>query len=220
MGDISTKTVIVCESRLWGESLAYILSHRLGQTVDLASRTEIESTMFPPGTILVDFSAKAETGFDLVASIGARHRNSKIIAVGLSESAPNVLRLAEIGAHGYVPPTSSIEDLVDVVRAAGRGEIRCSSQITFALFLRLQQLAQKGAADTLATSGLTVREVEVTRLLSEDLSNKEIANILCLSVHTVKNHVHSILKKLGASSRVAAKRRLISLPGLGRAIAS
>jgi DNA-binding NarL/FixJ family response regulator len=218
--DTSPKTVIVCESRLWGESLAFTLGHKLGQSVVLTTPVELDSTTVTPGMILVDFCARPENGFNLIASIGARHRDSKIIAVGLLESASNVLRLAEVGAHGYVLPTSSIEDLVDVLRAVGRGEFKCSSQITFALFLRLQELSQRSTGCALATSGLTAREIEITRLLSQDLSNKEIANSLCLSVHTVKNHVHNILKKLGAGSRVAAKKRLASLPGLGTAIAS
>ncbi|SRR6266478_4880316 len=212
MDPLPAKAVVLSESRLWAESLAFALTEKWGQPVVSATPAEIELAADHPATILVDFGLKADSIFESISDLRAKNRNSKIIVVGLLESAANVLRLANVGAHGYVRPTASLEDLVNVLRAVERGEFMCSSEITFALFLRLQQLSQKDAAGVLGDAGLTARETQIARLLSEDLSNKEIANSLCLSVHTVKNHVHSILTKLGARSRVAAKRRLINLP--------
>ena len=57
---------------------------------------------------------------------------------------------------------------------------------------------------TLLPAGLTAREVEVLRLVGQGLSNAEIAEHLCISLLTVKAHMHSIYNKLAISSRVAA----------------
>jgi len=63
---------------------------------------------------------------------------------------------------------------------------------------------------------LTRRESEVLELLGRGFSNKEIANELCLSVATVKHHVHHVLEKLQLQRRAQAMRRVRDAPWLGR----
>ena len=103
--------------------------------------------------------------------------------------------------------------LIGVVEEAAAGRLLCSPAIAGALRDRLAALA---AAERLrATSGLTRREREIAPLVEQGLTNKEIAARLCIEPTTVKNHVHSILGKLGARRRgEAAARMRAQHPGL------
>ena len=80
------------------------------------------------------------------------------------------------------------------------GESVCSPRVTALLLRRLASLAADGRSDSKALA-LTQRENQVVRLLELGLSNREIAAQLCIEVATVKNHVHSLLAKLGVRRR-------------------
>lgn len=80
------------------------------------------------------------------------------------------------------------------------GESVCSARVSAILLRRLSALASHRPATT-EEMALTAREAEILRMLKLGLSNREIAEQLCIAVHTVKNHVHSLLTKLGVSTR-------------------
>jgi DNA-binding NarL/FixJ family response regulator len=106
---------------------------------------------------------------------------------------------------GFVGLDGSIADVVAAVQSAIRGELECSPRTAGMLLRRVS------AASTL--DELTRREREIMRLMTDGLSNKQIARALDIRVATVKNHVHSILGKLGVQRRgeVAAGARKGSL---------
>jgi DNA-binding NarL/FixJ family response regulator len=87
-----------------------------------------------------------------------------------------------------------------------RGEVRCSPRISGWL---LRELRHRPNISELGER-LTSREIQILRLISQGLSNKEIARELGISVATVKNHVHSVLEKLGVQSRSQAAARITS----------
>jgi len=91
--------------------------------------------------------------------------------------------------------------VVQTVLGCIRGEAACSATLTARLFDRVAALS--GAAQP-APPWLTLRELELLRLVNEGLSNKEIARTLRIGLPTVKNHVHRILEKLGVHRRSAA----------------
>ena len=81
----------------------------------------------------------------------------------------------------------------------------CSPRIARALFARLSELAQTSASSiTDEPVILSDRELEILQLIAEGWSNRQIADYLYLSPHTVKNHVHNILKKLRVQRRLEA----------------
>jgi two-component system nitrate/nitrite response regulator NarL len=127
--------------------------------------------------------------------------------LGLTESSAQVLQYAQAGAAGYVLKDDSVEDLVRRIRAACDDKALVSPEVAAALMARLAQLAHR-VPETEATgdgrSDLTPRELEVLRLISDGLSNQQIADHLVIEVGTVKNHVHSILQKLEVKSRQEA----------------
>jgi DNA-binding NarL/FixJ family response regulator len=129
---------------------------------------------------------------------------TKVLALGLTEEKKRVLRYVEAGATGYVLKDDSLDDMIETIRAAQEGKVFVSPEIAAAMVERISDLAQMFSdVENSVTddADLTPRELEVLKLIGEDLTNQQIAEELVIEVGTVKNHVHSILEKLNVSSR-------------------
>jgi DNA-binding NarL/FixJ family response regulator len=128
----------------------------------------------------------------------------RVIVLGASEdNESEIVACAEAGVAGYHMRTDSLEDLLVLMRKVAAGETLCSPRVSAILLRRLSALAsqRQPAAKELA---LTTREIQILRMLELGRSNQEIATQLSIAVHTVKNHVHSLLTKLGVSTRAEA----------------
>jgi DNA-binding NarL/FixJ family response regulator len=129
---------------------------------------------------------------------------AQVIAMGMSEDDESeIVACAEAGVAGYHLRAESLEDLLLLIRRVAAGEPSCSPRVSAILLRRLSTLAaqrQRGTEELV----LTAREAQILRMLESGQSNREIAEQLCIAVHTVKNHVHSLLTKLGVSSRAQA----------------
>ncbi|HZR59106.1 MAG TPA: response regulator transcription factor [Terriglobales bacterium] len=202
--DQTAKIAVLSKALYRAESLVFTLE-RTGIEAVVAPNPglEILSTF---GTVLIDLDWGMDNALQLTHDITALRPDVKIVLLGLIESEENVLRLAEFGGAGYTSSTSSLEELISVVQSVQRGEFACAPHITYALFSHLAELARSNAASLIEVAVLTTRERQIMHLLSKSLSNREIAKRLCLSEHTVKNHVHHILKKLGMRNRTFAVR--------------
>ena len=139
--------------------------------------------------------------------------NARLVVVGVSDSPAEILACIEAGASGYTPLDGSAEHLAETLRMVNAGETVCPPHISALLFQRIADLksqVQPMADDRL--SRLTRRELEILRLVSDGMSNKEIAVHLQLELQTVKNYVHSILEKMRVSNRREAASYFGSLP--------
>jgi DNA-binding NarL/FixJ family response regulator len=147
------------------------------------------------------------------------HRSDRLRIIrdlvrGMSSSRVVVLRVPdheaveclEAGAAAYVGESASLAALVEAIAAAARGELVCSPRIASALAQRVSALASMELPARRPLDRLSPREREVLGLIADGLTDRQIATRLCIEHRTVKNHVHRILKKLGASSRREAAR--------------
>jgi DNA-binding NarL/FixJ family response regulator len=157
-----------------------------------------------PDVVLISLDAPAKLALELTKQVARDLPRVKVLILGLLEE-EEILECVEAGAHGYVLKQESLEDLGRAIEGAMRGETLCSPRIAHTLFSRLAQLAQHppGGEDG-EPLALTARQLEILRLIAQGLSNKQIANRLMLSLHTVKNHVHSILECLNVPDRAQA----------------
>ena len=140
----------------------------------------------------------------LVENITTTDPSTDVLVLGVTEKKERVLRFVEAGASGYVAKDSSLEDLVETIRATHKGKALVSPQITAALMSRLSDYAQIFAdleTGVVENAELTPRELDVLELLGKNYSNQQIAEELVIEVGTVKNHVHSILSKLNVNTR-------------------
>jgi two-component system nitrate/nitrite response regulator NarL len=164
--------------------------------------------------VLVD--TRMIDGTDAVRELAAAAPQVKLVALAVREVEPEVIAVAEAGASAYVTPDGSMEDLASVVQSVERGEVLCSPGMAAGLFRRVATLARDRQLDPIDEK-LTVRELDVLRLIEDGRANKEIATALSIELPTVKNHVHNILEKLNVHRRTeaAARARRDGLARLG-----
>jgi DNA-binding NarL/FixJ family response regulator len=160
-----------------------------------------------PHVVLMDFHLPDGNGIDATRAIKARHPEIKVMLV--TGSADEWVFAGAIDVcDGFVDKAQPFEDLVAAVRAARRGEaVVPLDRLSEVLPLLRRRGGGRGEE-------LTRREHEVLTLMSEGLSNPAIAERLMLSIHTVRNHVQSVLLKLNAHTRLeavshATRQRLI-----------
>jgi DNA-binding NarL/FixJ family response regulator len=201
--------------KLYSDGIAHFL--RSSQAVDVLDTaaegmTTIERAVaLSPDVILLDMAL--EDSLQTSRTLSAALPRTAIVALAVPESAGYVLDCAEAGICGYVPREGSLEELLRTVIRAANGEAVCSPPIAGSLFRRVAALAATGpkASTVPPAPVLTARQTEIVALISDGLSNKQIARELCIEVPTVKNHVHAILEKLGAHTRgeaAATARRI------------
>jgi DNA-binding NarL/FixJ family response regulator len=156
---------------------------------------------------LVSVSLPEQRALELIRTIIDVSPATKVVALGLSEEADDVLKYIEAGAAGYILKDSSLSDLVEILRSTKRGEAHVSAKMAGAMIERLYSLAKMfSTVEHGITEGvrLTPREREVLQCISKGCTNQEIAALLLVEIGTVKNHVHNILEKLNVSNREEA----------------
>jgi two-component system NarL family response regulator len=155
--------------------------------------------------VLVSVGLPERSALRLTRQIADQASAVKVLALGLlEEDKEDTLRYIEAGAAGYILKDSSLDDFIQAIRLAQRGEARVSTELAGALMERLSNLARIAPAVEARLDGnarLTSREFEVLQFIGQGLTNQEIAARLVVEVGTVKNHVHNILEKLNVSSR-------------------
>lgn len=154
--------------------------------------------------VLVAAALPDNGAYRLTEGINNRHNRVKVLVIGVPDSRNAILQYVAAGASGYVLQEVSTERLLEHVRAVHDDKAIISPDIAAALMDHITELAQISSQidiDPSAYSELTPREREVLDLIAEDCSNRDIAERLFIEVGTVKNHVHSILKKLDVSNR-------------------
>lgn len=193
------RILIVVEVRLYREALARALSGRPEiEQVETVPALEASAklSVSRPHVVLAD-SAIVRSA-DLVAR--ATEVGAAVVAFAVAEDdETEVLACAEAGVAGFVARDATVEELIAALVTAGRGDVCCSPRVAGLVTRRLAHLAASRPAD--GVFNLTRREREVTALIQVGQSNKEIASSLGIETATVKNHVHSLLKKLHVRRR-------------------
>jgi DNA-binding NarL/FixJ family response regulator len=170
-------------------------------TASAAADTLKHVELLTPDIVLLDMCMT--DAFAVAKQIPRVSRGTRIIALGMPEVEAEIIACAEMGIAGYVPRGGSLDDAFEAVHAVARGEPRCSPRIAGFLFRHIANLSHtRSSADPVV--GLTAREAQILRLLQEGLSNKMISRNLGIELPTVKNHVHSLLAKLGVHRRAEA----------------
>ena len=205
---------VLSRYRYRAESVALAVAQKTGCKTRAFAHLDL-AALAAFDTILVEASPSLDSGLTWVREICARYPDAKVVLLGCAESEESIVMLAEAGASGYLVPGASFDDLIAMLESIQRGEFSCPPHITFALFSHLARLAGGATPFSPQPPVLTMRERKIVELLSCNLSNKEIAARLCISVCTAKNHVHRILKKLGLHDRSLAPQSIYFYHPLG-----
>jgi DNA-binding NarL/FixJ family response regulator len=202
------RVLLVTDVRVYRELLAAALAEQDG--IELAGSAPCDVAamavgMSEPGVVVVDTALVSVP--DGLRALATALPEARIVAVGVPDDDDAIVGLLEAGAAGYVTAEQPLPDLVAAVEAAAQGVLRCPPRLAAALARRMSALAAGTTRDTNG-NGLTPRQREIANLMAEGLSNKQIARRLSIEHATVKNHVHSILVKLGVSRRDQVATRL------------
>ena len=166
---------------------------------------ECPSTDGSVDVVLLDAGLDPSILADRIQQTNSRFPAAKVIVIGVTENAADILAGIEAGASAYTLLDSSSGHLVDTIREVYQGEVKCPPQISALLFERVASLKRQLApVPDNKMSQLTPREREILQRVSEGMSNKEISSELGLELQTVKNYVHHILEKLRVNNRRAA----------------
>lgn len=198
--------VIIAAVRLYREGLSEVLRRRgtinVVGTADSGPAGADCVRRSRPDLVLVDTATPG--GVDLLLTLREVAPGTPVVALGVVETGAEILSCIEAGAVGYVPRDGSLDDLVDTVERAGRGEAVCPPLIMAELLQRVAEVAGDGAFTAGGNDRLTSRELQVIRLIERGLTNQEIAVHLSVTLSTVKNHIHNIFEKLRIRRRAQA----------------
>jgi DNA-binding NarL/FixJ family response regulator len=166
--------------------------------------------------LLLDASSPAGQLSELLLQVRRRWPDCKALLLVPDSLADQLFGLTQLGSHGCVRENSSLDELCTAISEVLAGKPYFSPELANALFAQLNGCDQgAGWGRFVDSARLTSREQEVLRLIAwENLSNKQIARRLHVSLYTVKNHVHNIIEKLDVSDRhgavqLAQRRHLI-----------
>jgi two-component system response regulator DevR len=153
-----------------------------------------------PDLVILDIRLPDQTGVDVCRRITARWPHIRVIMLTSYTDDDLIAGAVLAGAVGYVLKQVGNEELLRAIEAVRRGEALLDPQVTQHVLQRIRQTER--LLDASAFRDLSKRELEVLHLVSQGKSNREIAEALSVSEKTVRNHVSSLLSKLGLNNRI------------------
>jgi DNA-binding NarL/FixJ family response regulator len=206
------RLLIVDDQRLMREGLRTLLELEggfeiAGEAADGQAALEAY-TRLRPDVVLMDIRMPGMDGIEATRRLCAESPGARVIILTTFDDDANVFEGLRVGAVGYLLKDLSGKELAEAVRTVWKGGGLIEPGVArrvMAEFARLHPPARD--LETSLLEPLSERELEVLRLLSTGLSNREIAERLFLSEGTVKNYVTSILQKIGARDRTQAALR-------------
>jgi DNA-binding NarL/FixJ family response regulator len=159
----------------------------------------------PPDLVVLDLALPGIDGISALGRFAALTPQPAVLVLTMSEDPPVLAAAVRAGARGYVVKGSEPEDIALAIEAVARGQVVFGAQIAGALLAQASGRAPSGPAA--AFPGMTTRELDVLDLLARGRSNADIASALFLSPKTVRNHVSSVLGKMGVTTRAEAVAR-------------
>lgn len=153
-----------------------------------------------PDIVFLDINLANASGFDAVPLIRKFSPGTKIIAVSMHSQPAYAKKMLRLGARAYVTKNSSKEEIFKAVEEVTNGNTYICTEIKNILS---EQVFQNEIAPSPDINDLSLREIEIIKLIKEGLSSKEIASRLHISTRTAEVHRHNILKKLHLKNTAA-----------------
>jgi DNA-binding NarL/FixJ family response regulator len=163
----------------------------VGEAADGQAAVELFDHLQPDIT-LMDGLLPDIHGVEAARRILGKHRDARIILISINDTAEDVHRAIEAGLWGYIPKSCDKAAIIHAIRSVAAGERYLPPELA-------KKLEERGQHPL-----LTVRELEVLRLIARGCANKQIAAELAVSEATVKSHIAHILDKLDVPDRTRA----------------
>ena len=198
---------LVAGNRLLREALARLLSKKGDFDVCGVSPfvPEVSSSIatFNTDVLVLDAITVQLSDYALIPDIVSKVPNIRIVLIDMDENPDIFLRCVRAGVAGYLLKDASAADIISAVRSVAGGQAVCPSPLCMSLFQTVaRQWTSFPSARIKIKFGLTRRQQQLVPLIAQGFTNKEIACHLNISEQTVKNHIHQMLRRVGASDRL------------------
>lgn len=147
---------------------------------------------YQPDIVLVDLRMPGMSGVEVITTIRQEWPEARCVVLTMYDGDEQIYQALQAGARAYLLKSVTREDFLDAIRSVYAGQHHVPAEVAQRLVVHMPR------------SELTVREREVLELIVKGKGNKDVAEHLSISEHTVKNHINNILNKLGVSDRTQA----------------
>jgi DNA-binding NarL/FixJ family response regulator len=153
--------------------------------------------------LILDALSVELSDYAFLHDIATRAPGVKIVLIDMDGDSETFLKCVRAGVVGYLLQDASAADVISGVQAVARGEAVCPPQLCMHLFRAVgRQWTALPSAHVRIQLGLTRRQQQLVPLIAQGFTNKEIACHLNISEQTVKNHIHRMLRRVGATDRL------------------
>ena len=157
-----------------------------------------------PDVVVMDMNMPGMSGVEATRQVTTLAPLTRVVVLTISDQDEDVMNAILAGACGYLMKDSSIQDLMQGIKAASVGESLISPHIAAKVLQRLRATGTNEADAAMIRAELSDREIEVLKLIANGKDNAQIAADLHISPKTVKNHISNILMKLQIDNRIQA----------------
>ena len=170
----------------------------IGEAEDGLSTVKMVAKL-KPDVVIMDIAMPMLNGLEATRQIQRDYPQVRVLILTMHENEEYIRQVLAAGALGYVLKDAAAHDLLGAIRAVYRGEAVLSPAITRLVIEDYLRWGDIRPADI--SNGLTPREREILQLIAEGYTNKEIAEILSLSVKTIQSHRSNLMSKLDLHDR-------------------
>jgi DNA-binding NarL/FixJ family response regulator len=201
------RLLLIEDNRLLRDGLFSILKSHKDIDIIAASgdgkRTLAKIKQLKPNIVLLDLGLRSQNSLRVVEVVKQDFPLAKIIVMDLAPVQADILQYVKAGANGFILKDASLNDFLITIRSVSEGATILPPLLIDSLFSQIVDHAVREGKTKLKEAVLmTQREREVITLLSEGMSNKEIAHRIHISTYTVKSHIHNIMEKLALHTRL------------------
>lgn len=208
MMDEKIQILLIEDNRILREGIATMLNKHgdfdvIARSEDGDSIHQLQIMNLIPHIVLLDLGLEKISSLQLMALLQKEFAKAKIIAMDILPHNIDIVEFVQAGGSGFILKNAPLDDWIATIRKVASGEKVLPPVLTKSLFTQIIELTLSESEDIPGDlTQLTFREHEIVNLISEGLSNKEIATRLHIATFTVKSHVHNILEKLALSTRL------------------
>jgi DNA-binding NarL/FixJ family response regulator len=199
--------VVIEDNRLLRDGLTALLDAQADiqvvASVEDADAGLLQVREAKPHVVLVDAFLGGHGGHELVERLRQAAPATRVVVMDLLPVEEDFGAFIKAGASGFVVKDATVDDFLATIRSVAQGvDVVPQALAGSLLSLVAEHAIVRRTPALLDALRMTTREREITALIADGLSNKEIAERLNIAIHTVKSHVHNILEKLALHTRL------------------
>ena len=202
------RLLLIEDNRLLREGISALLKKQpdmtVVSTVGNGENISMLIKKLKPDIVLLDLGLRNQNSLHIVKLIKQSFQETKIIVMDLIPLQADVFEFVRAGVSGFMLKDINVTEFLKTIRSVNKGAQVLPPNLTGSLFSQIVENAIHGSNPSVINEAvrMTKRERQVIELIADGSTNKEIAQNLHLSTHTVKSHVHNILEKLSLNTRV------------------